>query len=864
MELKSSERWQQIDSHFSGALPLSRDARRQYLDAACGDDAGLRAEVQQLLDASEASGTFLDKLDVTAAARLLETSGTDSGLIGRYKVISKVGAGGMGIVYLAEDPSLKRFVAVKLLPMWFQGSARANRRLLEEARAASSIDHPNIATVHEIGETEDGRLFIAMTYYEGETLRDHIARTPPTIDSAIEIALQIARGLAAAHRKGIIHRDIKPENVLISADGMVKIVDFGLAGIEVKAHGGSPAGTAAYMSPEQALGAPLDARTDIWSLGVILYEMLAGERPYSSLANDAILRSTRNDHLTMNASIGAAPEGLKNIVQRCLKKDQASRYSSVDRLIEDLEAVRNGAGPGVPQRPETVRHMAAKRRARVVGATAVVTLAAIGTAAAWRNAREATSPAGTSPPVSAAALSGPRMAAAEGSIAVLPFVDMSPKSDGEHLSDGLTEELISALAGIDRLRVIARTSVFHYKGKPVDVREAGTKLGVVHILEGSVRSSGGRLRVVVRLVDAKRGHEVWSQVFDRSDNDLFAVQAEIARSVASALRVELAPIEQASLTGKSNPDAHALYLKGRRLFHQRTELAQAVTYFREAIAIEPDFTRAWNGLARTWLIMPVYSAIPFPQARDSAEAAIGKALALDPNLADAHATRGSMLADAWHWADSEPHFVRALELNGGDATSHQWYGEFLLRTGRLDEAIARLRFAEQLDPLLSVIPMNLGWAFLASDRDQEALASFRDAIALDPRDVQAHVGIGYVLVKLRRFSEAMPAFETAVALTNGQRSTRSHLARAYALAGMRPVAMNMFNDMKVEAERGAGSAFGVALVAVSLGLEDEAFRWLELGYQRREIGMGFLKTSEGFKPLRSDPRFRRLLGKIGL
>ncbi len=865
MKIRSSERWQQIDLLFAGALPLSPEERTEYLDRSCGPDAELRSEVERLLVASDAAGDFLEALDAMAAAKLLEASSAAGESIGRYKIVRKIGSGGMGVVYLAEDASLKRRVAVKLLPPWLHASSRANRRLLEEARAASAIDHPNIATVHEIGETADGRLFITMSYYEGDTLRDRIAReTALSVDSAVNIALQTATGLAAAHRKGIIHRDIKPENLLITIDGIVKIVDFGLAGIEELAgtQGGPPAGTVAYMSPEQTLGIKLDSRTDLWSMGIVLYEMLAGERPFTGGTQDAIILSTRSESLRMNERMTReVPAALRGIVNRCLEKNPVSRYQSADEIISDLIAVRDTAIPERKQAGLPYRSPSGGRRALVLGAAALAMLAIIGTAAAWRNARARESDRAASP---GASPSSAERTSVRSSLAVLPFADMSPNSDHEYLSDGITEELIHALAGVERLRVVARSSAFQFKDKQIDVREAGAKLGVAHILEGSVRSSEGRLRIVVRLADAKQGFEVWSQVFDRTDKDVLAIQSDIARAVIAALRVQLGPGEQAAFSRESDPDAYALYLKGQHLFNQRTDLGQAIRYFRASIAIDSTFARAWNGLGRTWLVMPVYTAVTLPQALDSAAAAVGKALSLDPDLADAHATRGSMMADEWRWAESEPHFIRAIEINGGDATAHQWYGEMLVRTGRLTEAIEQLKVAEQLDPLASVIPTNLGWAYLSAGREEEALATFRAAIDFNPRHVQGHVGVGNVLLERRRFSEAITALEKAVELANGQRSTRAHLARGYAIAGRRSDAMRIFAELKGDVERGGGSPWGVALVAMSLGLEDEALRWLELGYERRELGIGYLKTSHAFKALRSDERFTGLLKRMGL
>ncbi|MGK2960664.1 MAG: protein kinase domain-containing protein, partial [Gemmatimonadaceae bacterium] len=460
MKIRSSEQWQLIDSIFGGALALPEDERSSYLDESCGGDARLRAEVERLLSASEAAGDFLEVLDAGQAARLLEDSADADGSIGRYKIIQKLGEGGMGVVYLAEDASLKRQVAVKLLPPWIDASSGANRRLLEEARAASAIDHPNIATVHEIGETDDGRLFITMGYYEGGTLRDRIERGKMSVDAALGVTLQAATGLSAAHRRGIVHRDIKPENLLLTSEGLVKIADFGLAKVgESSSTAGKAIGTAAYMSPEQSAAAEVDARTDLWSLGVVLYEMLAGERPFPGEKKKAILDSIRSDSPDLGGRIEhGVPVGVRAIVERCLQKEPAARYQSADELIHDLEAL-----PG---------RNSLRRRTLVLGVAAIVIIAVAGIAGGWQSSRP----------------SGPGGATPQGvsSLAVLPFADLSPASDHEYLSDGITEELIHALGRIESLRVVARSSAFQFKGQDIDVREAGARLGVDHVLEGSV------------------------------------------------------------------------------------------------------------------------------------------------------------------------------------------------------------------------------------------------------------------------------------------------------------------------------------------------------------------------------------------
>ncbi|MGK2961468.1 MAG: tetratricopeptide repeat protein, partial [Gemmatimonadaceae bacterium] len=421
-----------------------------------------------------------------------------------------------------------------------------------------------------------------------------------------------------------------------------------------------------------------------------------------------------------------------------------------------------------------------------------------------------------------------------------------------------------ALGRIESLRVVARSSAFQFKGQDIDVREAGARLGVDHVLEGSVRRSGDSLRITVRLAEASQGFEVWSQVFDRSADDVLAIQSEISRAVVNALRIQLDPRDPPRFARSTNPDAYALYLNGRHLFNPRTDLQQAIKYFRESIAMDPGFAPAWTGLGKTWLVMPSHEGTALPRALDSAEASIKKALELDSTLAEAHSALGSMAADDWRWSESEPHFKRALKLNSGDATTHQWYGEMLIRTGRYDESISEMEAAQKLDPLTSVIPATLGFILHAAGRHEEAIEAFREAIDFNPRLARARVGLGTTLIQLGRFGEGIPELEKAVELAEGKGSTRAHLARGYALTGRRREAERLFAQLKRDALEGTESPFAVALVAVSLGQNDEAFHWLELAYQQRDISISYLKTSQAFKGLRSDPQFVALLRKMGL
>src|SRR5688572_17611854 len=566
VKIRSSDQWQRIDSLFSEAIALPPAARAAYLDGRCGANGELRAEVERLLASSDAAGDFLEVLDGARAARLLEPFPEATGVIGRYKVVRRIGSGGMGIVYLAEDASLKRQVAVKLLPPWLDASAEAKGRLVEEARAASAIDHPNIATVHEIGETEDGRLFIVMSYYEGDTLRGRLERGRLSAGEATAIALQTARGLAAAHHKAIIHRDIKPENILLKPDGAVKILDFGIARAEdqVVTLGMTAMGTAAYMSPEQTLGASVDTRTDLWSLGVVLYEMLANERPFDGATRDDIMRSIRDDSARALAAIAqSVPAVLHGIVERCLRKDPATRYQSATELARDLESAGAGmssSGGRASHQPRgIVRRYAPPVIAAAAGATAIAIALAALTAEPARTA-------------------GPSRA----TLAILPFTSAAPDTALARLGHDLVSTLTANLNGVGALRavdaptVLSRVASAPTVASSAEASALALDLGAGIVIRGSLARVGTRVRAdgVVLGVDSA---STLAHVSVTTSGDDLAMLTDsltwgLLRQLSSIRGVP--PLGVGTVSTTSLPALRA-YLEGERLVSEYRMLAAA-------------------------------------------------------------------------------------------------------------------------------------------------------------------------------------------------------------------------------------------------------------------------------------------------
>jgi TolB-like protein/Tfp pilus assembly protein PilF len=771
--------------------------------------------------------------------------------VSHYRIVEKLGEGGMGVVYRAEDTRLGRAIALKFLPPALTMNAEARERFMQEARAASALDHKNICNVHDIEQTEDGQVFIAMAYYEGATLKERIERGPLELDEALDIAIQAADGLARAHEGGITHRDIKPANIMITDRGEVKLLDFGLAKLKGAADltkAGTTLGTTGYMSPEQAHGRVIDHRSDVWSLGVALYEMVTGRRPFRGEYEQTIIYSILNDEPEPVTALRAnLPIELDRVIGKALAKNPAERYQTMSDLLVDLRSLEKRLGQGGKPMPRSKRALSGRRIALAAAAAVLLIAAAM---VAWPHLF-------------------PRRAASIDSIAVLPLDNLSGDPAQEYFADGMTEALITDLAKIGALKVISRTSVMRFKGTTESVPKIARDLNVDAVIEGSVLLVGDRVRITAQLIEASTDRHLWAESYEQDLRDVLSLQHEVARAIASAIKVALTPAETATLTkaAQVDPKVHELYLRGRYHWNKRTaeDLEKSIEYFEKAIAIDPQFALAFAALAEAYVTVGSWGYKDprelYGRVREYAE----KALEIDGKSSPAYAAlAGAEECLNYNMREAERLYRKAIELEPNNATAHHWYADFLSSHERYDEALAESDSALAIDPLSLIINLSRASIFLAEKRYDEALAQCRRTLDLDKEFRSVHLVAMNCYLALGRYPEYVAEFRELVSINESGRRYADEARRVFGRAGIKGLHRWMIENIDGFSNQPYNNSYFRAGFYAFLGDKERSIEWMRKAIEVRSSYVTGWRTDPSLDPIRDDPRFRELIREVGL
>jgi len=764
--------------------------------------------------------------------------------ISRYRLLEEIGGGGMGVVYRARDEHLERDVAIKVLRSAARMDESARMRFRREARALSLLSHPSISTVFDF-DSEDGVEFLVMELVEGQSLQGRLRGTPLPEREVADLGGQVAAALAVAHEQGVIHRDLKPGNVMVTPKGRVKLLDFGLALLCPGAAAspetrsltelGHVIGTLAYMSPEQLLGNESDERSDLYSLGVLLYEMATGRRPFESTLSTALVNEILHTPAPRPGTRGVQLTPLfETLLVSLLEKDPKRRPGSAAGVESVLRATQSpeasagqGAGPGDSADPATPPPSVVTAGATIFAPSGI------------------------------------------GSIVVLPLENLSRDPEQEFFADGMTEALITNLAQIRALRVVSRTSAMQYKGARKPLPQIARELRVDAVVEGTVARFGDRVRITAQLIEAASDRHIWARSYERDLRDVLALQGEVARAIADEIQVQVSQEERARLGSlrRVDPEAYELYLRGRHHWNRRTdaEIRKGIEYFQQAIAKDPGYAQAHAGLSRAYDTMGTYNFLPPAEAFAQAAAEAARALELDSSLPEAHTALGGVrFTHYWDWEGAESEYRQALALDPNYPDAYHWYSDLLSAMGRAEEALAAIRRAHALEPLSLTINMSIGTCLFYARRYDDTIAQQKGTLELDSTFTPALRNLGGAYEQKGMYAEAIEAYQKAMSLSPQDVSAKGLLAHAYAISGNQEEARRLLRELTDQSSRRFVSSYSLAAIHVGLGERDAALELLEKALRERDRGMAWIKVAPRLDPLRADPRFTDILRRMKL